>query len=286
MNRSLASLALLGALSACQKTPASTPASTTPATLAPAPQAPARTEYHVEPVVQGGTLRGRVRWEGERPAIPSLPVPPEANQAVCGTTQTVPVLEIGAEGGVQHTVLSLRGIERGKPAPGTTPVMDQRGCQYVPHVLAVMRGQTVRFGNTDTGILHNVHAHQGYRGTQSWFNRATPAGLGVTRSIEDEGVATIGCDAGHSWMLAFVHRFAHPYFAVTSETGEFEITDIPPGTWPLQFWHEGFTPGAADREGRPTFGPAIEHEHTVTIAPGASVTVNFVLGPTGVRIEP
>jgi len=30
----------------------------------------------------------------------------------------------------------------------------------------------------------------------------------------------------------------HPYYALTDETGSFEIANIPPGTYTLELWHE------------------------------------------------
>jgi carboxypeptidase family protein len=48
----------------------------------------------------------------------------------------------------------------------------------------------------------------------------------------------VKCDAGHSWMLAWIYAFDHPYFAVTDEKGSFRIDQIPPGTYKVTAWHE------------------------------------------------
>ena len=34
--------------------------------------------------------------------------------------------------------------------------MDQKGCRYIPHVIALMRGGSVEFRNSDM-TMHNIH---------------------------------------------------------------------------------------------------------------------------------
>jgi hypothetical protein len=41
-------------------------------------------------------------------------------------------------------------------------------------------------------------------------------------------------------MAAYVGVMAHPYFAVTSADGSFEIRNLPPGTYTIEAWHETF----------------------------------------------
>ena len=52
-------------------------------------------------------------------------------------------------------------------------------------------------------------------------------------------MARITCDV-HPWMQAFVGVVAHPYFAVTDETGRFQIPTegLPDGRYPVALWHE------------------------------------------------
>jgi hypothetical protein len=39
-------------------------------------------------------------------------------------------------------------------------------------------------------------------------------------------------------MLAYIHVFDHPYFAVTDESGMFTISNLPAATYVLKAWHE------------------------------------------------
>jgi hypothetical protein len=52
----------------------------------------------------------------------------------------------------------------------------------------------------------------------------------------------------------------NPYYAITSEDGQFEISDIPPGMYSLTVWHAGMKK-YLDRE--------------VTIEPNGTLSVNF-----------
>jgi hypothetical protein len=42
----------------------------------------------------------------------------------------------------------------------------------------------------------------------------------------------------HPWEKAYVAVMSHPFFAVTDESGNYEIRGLPPGTYKLVFWHE------------------------------------------------
>ncbi len=51
------------------------------------------------------------------------------------------------------------------PANAIVPIMDQVGCKYVPHVIALMRGGSVEFRNSD-GTMHNIHTTPAENGNQ------------------------------------------------------------------------------------------------------------------------
>ena len=229
-----------------------------------------------------GTITGVVKWRGRRPPNPTLDV--HMQHGVCGRSQPVPALVVGRSGGVANVLVSVDGIESG-PArvPQEQAVLDQVGCRYEPHVLAVMQGQPIVFRNSDA-VLHNVHAVwlEDDRGSplangETWFNIGQPRqGMHATHTPERPGIARVVCDAGHAWMLAWVHVLAHPYFAVTSDDGRFEISDVPAGERSVRFWHQGFR-AAGEASGRPSFEGPVVVTRSVTVPAGGSVELEIVL---------
>ena len=124
------------------------------------------------------------------------------------------------------------------PAPTEPVVMQQINKEFIPHVLPILKGGSVRFSNSDS-ILHNVHLYQGRR---SLFNLATPAGAKpITKTFHEPGEVAVLCDV-HPEMSAYIIVLETPYAAVTAEDGRYEITGIPPGTYTLKTWHEKLKP--------------------------------------------
>jgi len=114
-------------------------------------------------------------------------------------------------------------------------VVNQAGCNYSPHVIGVMVGQKVKFFNPD-GTLHNVHA---LCKINPEFNIAMPdfrKEMEVTFD-KPEFMFPVRCDV-HPWMQAWVAVMPHPFFAVTGSDGQFEIKNVPAGTYEIEAWHE------------------------------------------------
>jgi len=131
----------------------------------------------------------------------------------------------------------VKGLAAGKtwPAPKEPVVMDQVGCQYVPHVMGIMVGQPFKVLNSD-GILHNVHA---LPKVNRQFNMAMPpARKEATETFgKEEGMFTVKCDV-HPWMQSYMGVFSHPFFAVTKPDGKFSLANLDAGTYEIEAWHE------------------------------------------------
>ena len=121
--------------------------------------------------------------------------------------------------------------------PPTPATLEQKGCMYEPHVLAVQARQTVRVINED-GTTHNIHPIP--QNNREW-NKSQPPGMQPLEEAfpREEIAIPVKCNI-HPWMKSYIAVFKHPYFAVTSKDGSFGIRNLPPGTYTLVAWHEKF----------------------------------------------
>ena len=244
-----------------------TPAPAKSATPAPTPAAPAG-EPAAPPPASGAagphgtaTITGSVRYEGEVPAMKPIDMAADPGCAKKHTTPAEPeLLVLGAGNTVGNVYVHVAGgLPAGSyPPPAQPAEIDQDGCRYKPHVLGIVRGQKLKFVNSD-GLLHNVHA---LPEVNKPFNMAMPA----TRTeaevtfTETESMFKIKCDV-HPWMGAWVAVSDHPFFAVTGTDGRFEIRGLPAGSYEIEAWHEKLGTQKA----------------SVTVADGASASADFVL---------
>ena len=67
----------------------------------------------------------------------------------------------------------------------------------------------------------------------------------------------------HPWMHTYVAVFKHPFFAITEKDGTFDLSNLPPGTYTIEAWHEKL--GTATQK--------------ITLGAGEIKTMEFVFKP-------
>lgn len=189
--------------------------------------------YEALTVVDGGGIAGRVKFAGM--VVPPQKVEISKDQNVCGETEKIDeTLLIGEDHGLQNVVVSILDIQKGKGFTDSVPILDQRACQYIPHLVLVPVGKPLTILNND-GILHSVHAHgvknPAFNRAQSKFKKELQETFFYPEAIK------LTCDV-HSWMLGWIIVQEHPYFAVTEKDGSFELLNVPSGQYRVNFWHE------------------------------------------------
>ncbi len=187
----------------------------------------------IEPAAVG-TIVGTVKFQGETPERNKITV--TRGKKVCGKeTQFTESLVSGGDGGVKNAVLYLTDIQKGKAFKASSVFqIDQRGCQFHPHVLIVPAGKTFTLINSD-GILHNFLTNST---KNPILNKAQPKFKKKLKiKINKPEIIRANCDV-HEWMNGWLVVAGHPYYSLTDGSGTFKIPDVPPGTYTIQLWHE------------------------------------------------
>jgi plastocyanin len=197
---------------------------------------PPPTENPVDPAT-AGSIAGRVTFAGTAPVLPVLRMDSDPNCAQQGSTAPAESIVLGSDGTLQNVFVYVKdGLGSLRfPVPSTAIVLDQKGCRYVPHVFGAQVGQRVEIVNSDP-TLHNIHAVP-MRNRE--FNTGQPIpGMKHTHQFTArEVMVPFKCDV-HPWMHAYIGVLDHPFFAVTSANGSFELKGLPPGTYTVEAWHE------------------------------------------------
>ena len=111
-------------------------------------------------------------------------------------------------------------------------VMDQKDKTFVPHVLPVQVGTSVKFPNSDD-IQHQVYSFSPAKTFQLPLYKGTPANPVIFTSA---GVVTLGCNI-HDKMNGFIVVLDTPYFEKTETGGRVEVRNLEPGKYSVHVWH-------------------------------------------------
>ena len=214
------------------------------------------------PPTTGATVRGIVRFEGKVPAPKTIsmgadPACAKLHPSLVSTQEVM----ADAKGDLQNVIVFVsEGLgDRTFDAPSQPAVVEQKGCMYQPHVLAVRANQPLELVNDDS-TSHNIHPVPA--NNREW-NKAEPPGSKMEEAFAREEVAIpVKCNV-HPWMRGYIAVFKHPYFAVTGKDGVFDLSNLPPGTYTIKAWHE-------------KFGTATQ---TVTIGSNETKEISFVFKP-------
>jgi len=185
------------------------------------------------------TVSGRVVLDGAAPQRPTIMMSADpACDKLYPRGRPAEQLIADSNGSLANAIVHVSaGLPKDyEPAPVlTTATIDQKGCAYVPHVIAVRVGEEIQFRNSDATI-HNVNSRSV---ANLPFNEAMPAQNQTILKVfsHPELAVKLKCDI-HPWMSAYVGVFAHPFFAVTGSDGRFALSGLPEGDYTIEAWHE------------------------------------------------
>lgn len=201
-------------------------------------------------------ITGTVTLSGTPP--PENEITPLENDPVCGKMHEGKVYTrfyvVGANQGLADVVVTLKGVPP-KAADSSTPpaVINQKGCMFVPQILAIQTGQNLLVRNSDPSTIHNVRINptapanlEAYSTDISQLQMSGSADLTYNFSAP-ENFMKFQCDV-HPWMFAWVTVVANPYFGMTDREGKFTIKNVPDGDYKIVAWHRIAAPGGVEQD--------------------------------------
>ena len=220
-----------------------------------------------------GTVAGVVSFTGTPPAPKKIDT---AADPVCGQANPNLMTEetVVKDGKLANVFVyvqeSTSAVEGGKKltdyqwaTPTNAVQLDQNGCHYRPHVLGVQTNQKITITNSDH-TQHNIHWTP--KNNPEW-NQSQPNGApAIEKSFNRaEVLVPVKCNQ-HPWMKAYIGVMRTPFFAVSNESGAYEIKGLPPGKYTVIAWKEG--------------GAGTEQKTEVTVPANGSAKADFSFGAT------
>jgi len=189
-----------------------------------------------------GSITGTVKLSGTPPHMRGIDMSKDSycTKAHANDQPKMETVVVGKDQGLENVVLYIsQGLSAADAAqkPSTTPVFDQKGCMYTPHVMAVDAGQEFKVITSDQ-TAHNIHPEPNPMTGNIPWNRSQPPGAPpIVQSWKAEEIAIpVKCNI-HPWMHGWHVVVKGPY-ATTDESGSYTIHNVSPGSYTVTAWQE------------------------------------------------
>ncbi len=208
------------------------------------------------PRPSGGSVSGRVTYTGS-PAKPK--VIDMAKEPSCAKQHAEPPMTesalTGPNDSLENVVVFISAGIADESAPSQPARLEQKGCQYVPHILVFQVNQPLEIVNDDQ-TSHNIHPLP--RLNREW-NKSQPAGAPpISEKYDKPEFVLVKCNI-HAWMRGYFAVLKNSHYALTGSDGGFKLPNLPPGKYTVTAWHESYG----------------EQSQDVTITGTEPQTVNF-----------
>lgn len=209
------------------------------------------------PAPAGGTVSGKVTYEGTPAKMKPIDMSKEPSCAKMYTTpQLVETVVTGSGNSLENVVVYISAGAPDDAAPSTAAVFTQKGCRYIPHILAFQVNQELRIVNDDQ-TSHNIHPLP--KVNREWNKSQPPGTPPIVEKYDKTEIFPVKCNV-HPWMHGTFAVLKNSHFAVTGDGGAFTLPNLPPGKYTVTAYHESYG----------------EQSQDVTVSGSETNTVNFV----------
>jgi plastocyanin len=209
----------------------------------------------------GAGIAGTIKLDGTPPHQKPIDMSKEPSCAAIHKDHPVTTEGVmaGPDGGLANVVVYISEGWSGGDTPAAEPVtITQKGCQYLPHVVAINPGEHMKVVTSDQ-TSHNIHPMPQPAGPNHEWNKSQPPGAPPidTTWAAPEVAIHVKCNI-HPWMSGYIAVVKGPY-GVSDDKGSFKIENVPPGNYTLTAWQE-------------TYGTQTQK---ITVVAGKPATANF-----------
>ena len=205
----------------------------------------------------GGTVSGKVTYEGTPAKMKPIDMSMEPSCAkMYATPQLAETVVAGAGNSLENVVVYVSAGAPTDAAPSTPAIFTQKGCRYIPHLLAFQVNQELKITNEDQTV-HNIHPQP--KRNREWNKSQPPGAPPIRESYEQAEFIPVKCNV-HPWMHGTFAVMPNSHYAVTGAGGSFSLANLPPGKYTITAWHESYG----------------EQSQDVTITGSETHTINFV----------
>jgi hypothetical protein len=205
----------------------------------------------------GGTVSGKVTYEGTPAKAKPIDMSKEPSCAKQHTTPiTTETVVTGPNNSLGNVVVYISAGAPDDAPPSQPAKFEQKGCQYLPHVLAFQVNQPLEVVNDDQ-TSHNIHPLP--KVNREWNKSQPPGSPAIVDKYDKPEFIPVKCNV-HPWMHGNFAVMKNSHYAVSAEDGGFKLPNLPPGKYTVTAWHESYG----------------EQSQEVTIAGSEAKTVNFV----------
>jgi plastocyanin len=184
-----------------------------------------------------GTVSGKVTYTGtpaKSKAIDMSKEPSCAKQhATPVTTETV-VTDSGNS--LDNVVVYISAGADDPNAPSQAVTFTQKGCQYIPHVIAMHTGQELDVLNADQ-TSHNIHPLA--KVNREWNKSQPPGAPPIKDKFDAPEFISVKCNI-HPWMHGWFAVLKTNHYSVSGNGGAFSLPNLPAGKYTVTAWHEDY----------------------------------------------
>ena len=185
----------------------------------------------------GGTVSGRVTYEGtpakQKPIDMSKEPSCAKEYATPPPTETVVT---GPNNALENVVVYISAGAPDEPPPSQAALLTQKGCRYLPHVLAFQVNQELKITNEDQ-TSHNIHPLA--KINREWNKSQPPGTPPISDKYDKMEFIPVKCNV-HPWMHGTFAVMKNSHYSISGADGSFTLPDLPPGKYTVTAFHESY----------------------------------------------